>query len=199
MDERTNEPDAANVAAGVGPADAWPQRAQAHEPGRNGRPAEAAVDACRVPANPAPLNGYPKREVLTRARMESAPDGCGGLAASECAPEPADGRRPGHTVDGESGALLVAGNYGARERAEEPVDRPNGESAADQEVLERSHVPPEPAPTEQTAAEAVSGKPAEGRTRAGAGIAVDDQSLASLKPPDRRLRRGPKIPSIPPL
>jgi hypothetical protein len=112
------------------------------------------------------------------------------LAASERAPEPADGGRPGHTVDGEAGAVLVADDYGARARAEEPIDRANGESAADQKVLERSDIPPEPAPAEQPATEAVAGKPAEGRTRAGAGIAVDDQSLASLKPPDRRLRLG---------
>jgi hypothetical protein len=83
MDERTNEPDAANVAAGVGPADAWPQRAQAHESGRDGRPAEAAVDACRVTANPAPLNGHPEREVLINMRMEGAPDGRGDLGARE--------------------------------------------------------------------------------------------------------------------
>jgi hypothetical protein len=121
------------------------------------------------------------------------------LGASERAPEPADGGRPGHTVDEEAGAVLVADDHGARERAEEPIDRANGESAADQEVLERGDVPPEPASTEQPAAEAVSGKPAEGRTRAGAGVAVDDQSLASLKPPDCGLRLGTEIPSIPPL
>jgi hypothetical protein len=96
------------------------------------------------------------------------------LAASERAPEPADGGRPGHTVDDEAGAVLVADDYCARARAEEAIDPANGESAADQEVLERSDVPTEPAAAEQPSAEAVSGKPAEGRTRARAGVAVDD-------------------------
>ena len=81
--DRANEPSLANVAAGVFPTDARPQRAQAHEPGRLGRPAEAAVDACRVLANPAPLNGYPELEVLTCMGMEGAPDGRGDLGARE--------------------------------------------------------------------------------------------------------------------
>ncbi len=68
----------------------------------------------------------------------------------------------------------VTDDDGARTRAEEPIDRANGESAAHQEVLERSDVPPEPAPADQAAAEGVSAKPAEGRARAGAGAAVDE-------------------------
>jgi hypothetical protein len=101
-------------------------------------------------------------------------DGSLRFVASERAPEPGDGGRPGHTVDGKAGAVLVANDYGTRARAEEPIDRADSESAADEQVLERSDVPAGPANAEKPVPEPVSGKSAERRTRAGAGIAVHD-------------------------